>query len=84
MKGLKTGGRVKGSTNKDTAQIREKVTLLITNQLETLEDDLKKLTPKERLDIIVKLLPYSIQRLYNTELQIEYVNNSKGTSNDKN
>jgi 23S rRNA C2498 (ribose-2'-O)-methylase RlmM len=78
MKGAKTGGRQKGTANKVTNEIRNKINHLIENQLETLEDDLKKLSPKERLDIVVKLLPYTIQRLYNTELQIEYINNNKG------
>lgn len=81
MKGLKTGGRQKGSLNKSTSEIREKLFTIISNQFETFEKDLEKLTPKEKCDIIIKLMPYAIPRLFNGELQIENIN-QKGVDNE--
>lgn len=69
MKGMKTGGRQKGSLNKSTSEIREKLFTIISNQFETFEKDLEKLTPKEKFDIIIKLMPYAIPRLFNGELE---------------
>ncbi len=66
MKGLKTGGRIKGSENKVTSSIRNKINLLLENQFETIENDFNNLTSKERLEIIVKLLPYSIPKQLET------------------
>ena len=82
MKGMKTGGRQKGSLNKSTSEIREKLFTIISNQFETFEKDLEKLTPKEKCDIIIKLMPYAIPRLFNGELQMEYINNNKETTNE--
>jgi hypothetical protein len=81
MKGQKTGGRVKGSLNKSTSELRQKLFTIINNQFETFEKDFENLTSKEKFDIIIKLLPYAIPRLYNGELQIENIN-TKGGNNE--
>jgi hypothetical protein len=78
MKGRKTGGRVKGSLNKSTSELREKLFTIINNQFETFEKDFENLTSKEKFDIIIKLMPYAIPRLYNGELQIENINTKGG------
>ena len=64
----KTGGRQKGSLNKNTRETRELISQLTKDNFEKFQDDLNQLEPKERLEILVKLLPYSIPKLQNIEL----------------
>jgi hypothetical protein len=66
MKGLKTGGRIKGSENKVTSQLREKISLLLENQFETFESELNNLQSKEKLELLVKLIPYVIPKQLET------------------
>ena len=66
--GQKFGGRTKGATNKDTAEIREHFQLLIKNNLEQLENDLKELKPFERIKVILELAKFVIPLLKATEL----------------
>jgi len=58
MKGEKTGGRKKGTPNKVTQEHRELINRLIDSPND-LEKDLKKLSPKDRLDSIIKLLQFT-------------------------
>jgi hypothetical protein len=66
--GIKTGGRTKGATNKDTAEIRNSFQCLIENNLEQLESDLKELKPFERIKIILELSKFVLPTLKATEL----------------
>jgi hypothetical protein len=61
-KGFKTGGRQIGSSNKITSDLREKISKVIGLELEGLEGVLNSLTTKERLDVLVKLIPYVITK----------------------
>jgi hypothetical protein len=63
--GFKTGGRQAGSCNKITKDIRTLITDLLVKEFEHLHSDLKKLEPKERLELLVKLLPYDTPRFEN-------------------
>jgi hypothetical protein len=56
----KFGGRKTGALNKTTVSLRSKVQLLIDDQWETIESDLKMLEPKERLSFLERLLKYVI------------------------
>ena len=60
-KGNKTGGREKGTPNKKTC-IGEKVEKLLEKEFENIEDYLQRLNTKERIEFIVKLLPYATPR----------------------
>ena len=66
--GQKFGGRTKGTTNKDTAEIRNSFQLLIENNLKQLEQDLKALEPKDRVKAILDLSKFVIPLLKATEL----------------
>ena len=55
---LNPHGRPKGATNRTTKELRQIVKNYIENELETVDELLDKLTPKERLDILCKMLPY--------------------------
>ena len=73
-KGIKTGGRTKGTPNKTTAEIREKYTLLLDNNLDRLQDDIDALEPKDRIKTLLQLSKFVIPSLRATEI----------TSNDEN
>lgn len=66
--GQKFGGRTKGATNKDTAEIRNSFQLLIENNLKQLEQDLKDLEPKDRVKTILDLAKFVIPLLKATEI----------------
>jgi hypothetical protein len=61
-------GRPKGTPNKDTAQIRNSFQLLVENNIEQLENDLKALEPKDRVKAILDLSKFVIPLLKATEL----------------
>lgn len=62
-KGEKTGGRVAGIPNKDTVVIRDAFKLLIENNLDTLQSDLKALKPNERIKAITELSKFCVPTL---------------------
>lgn len=68
-KGKKTGGKVKGSQNKDLKPIREKFNQLLDGYtIEDMIDDLRSLEPKDRLNIVNGISEYIIPKLARTEL----------------
>lgn len=62
----KTGGRVKGSLNRDTREIKEFLKSLINET--QIEKDLESLSPLERLNIITKILPYVTPKAIQVEI----------------
>ncbi len=60
--GIKTGGRTKGTPNRNTAETREFIQNIVNNELTWIEDLLAELTPKERIDAVIKLLPYIVPK----------------------
>lgn len=58
----KTGGRKIGTPNKTTAETKEFIHKVINNELTWIEDLILELTPKERIDAVIKLLPYIIPK----------------------
>ncbi|MEL6305774.1 MAG: hypothetical protein AAFO07_32155 [Bacteroidota bacterium] len=67
--GMKFGGRKKGTPNKNTSALRDRVESLINDNWEDVLKDIKELTGKERVDIIVRLLEYSLPKLQRTQLE---------------
>lgn len=65
MKGQKTGGRKKGTPNKNTKPLRDWFLSLIDENRAQIEKDLKALEPKERLQWIEKILPYVLPKVVN-------------------
>jgi hypothetical protein len=72
MRGQKTGGRVAGTPNRITIELRKTLKTVVASELESLPGTLAELPPKERLEMLVKLLPFcmpkvnSIQGAYDT------------------
>ena len=56
-------GRPKGAVNVITKQLRAKLKNLIGSELEALPDLLNDLEPKERLDMIIRLMPYAMPKV---------------------
>lgn len=63
MTGTKTGGRKAGTPNKVTKELRETLKGIIDKELDTIPATLDKLTPKDRLEVVLKLMPYCMPKL---------------------
>jgi hypothetical protein len=63
MIGTKTGGRKAGTPNKITSELRDSLKAILDGELLTLTASLDKLTPKERLDVVLRLMPYCMPKI---------------------
>ena len=73
MKGKKTGGRVQGTPNTITADLRMKINAIVENQIDHIEADLQALEPKERLMIVEKFLSYCLPKLQAQTFEIDFM-----------
>jgi hypothetical protein len=62
-------GRKAGTPNKATKDIRHAFTLLIESNIDTLQQDLDSLEPKDRLKLIIELSQYVIPKLRSVDLK---------------
>jgi len=60
--GQKFGGRTAGAVNKTTAETKAILQKVVSNELDNVESLLEQLEPKERIDAIIKLLPYIVPK----------------------
>jgi hypothetical protein len=63
MRGQKTGGRSAGTPNKVTTELRKTLKEIIAGELETLPTTLQELPAKERLDLVIKLMPFCLPKV---------------------
>ncbi len=63
MQGKKTGGREKGTPNRLTKELRTILRDMIADELDALPKTLEGLPPKERLDLVIKLLPFCLPKV---------------------
>ena len=68
-------GRPKGSLNKSTAETKELLQKIVSNELEGIAERLEKLDNKERIDAVIKLLPYIVPKQSEISIDTEYRNN---------
>jgi hypothetical protein len=61
-KGIKTGGRQKGTSNRLTGPIKEMIVQFVTNEIQHLPGLLNQLEPKDKAEYIIKLLPYILPK----------------------
>jgi hypothetical protein len=54
--GSKTGGREVGTPNKVTKELRDRLNALIQQEFDSIDGLLSQLEPKERLDVLVRLM----------------------------
>jgi hypothetical protein len=64
-------GRPIGASNRITQEIREKIQLILDSEFETIEETLNSLPPKDRLEIILKLMRFAIPQLKEITIQDE-------------
>jgi hypothetical protein len=76
-KRIKTGGRSKGTPNRNTNEIREYFKTLINNNLEQINKDIETLEPKERIKTILELSKFVIPTLKTTEIITEPERNAQ-------
>ena len=62
-------GRTKGSANKVTTALRERINSFLSDKWESIEHDFDLLEPKDRLHFFEKLLAYSLPKLQAVELE---------------
>ena len=70
-KRIKTGGRVQGTPNLLTKEMREILNNVISKEIEELQETLSKLEPAKRLELVVKLLPFVIPRMNDIDLTVK-------------
>lgn len=68
--GVKTGGRTVGTVNKTTKEIRTVLKSVINNELLNIETLLSELPTKERLELIIKLIPYVLPKVENVNYSL--------------
>lgn len=61
-KGVKTGGRQKGTPNLLTGTTKEIIGSIVLKELQRLPALMDQLDPKEKADCILKLLPYVLPK----------------------
>ncbi len=60
--GLKFGGRTKGTKNKITSNVKLALMALLEKEIEQLPMILEQLEPKQRIEILIKIMPYLIPK----------------------
>jgi hypothetical protein len=63
MQGKKTGGRIAGTPNKLTSELRTTLKGIIAGELDALPQTLAELPARERLELLIKLLPYCLPKV---------------------
>lgn len=63
--GKKYGGRKKGTPNRMTKELRSVLKDLMFEELENLKEHLDTLRPKERIELIIKLMPFILPKVNN-------------------
>lgn len=71
-------GRPKGKANKVTTSVREVLAACINDEMESLPETLKQLEPRDRVDAIVKLLPYIMPKMPETQQENQAEDNRLG------
>ena len=56
--GKKYGGRQKGTPNRMTKELRSVLKDVLFEELGEIKEKLDMLEPKERLELVIKLIPY--------------------------
>lgn len=73
---INPNGRPKGAINRSTAEIRKAFQLLVSDNLDRLQEDLNALAPEKRLAYIIKMAEFVIPKLQSVtldnQLEIEY------------
>ena len=61
--GNKYGGRQKGTPNRITKELRTLLKDILYQELEQIQKRLELLEPKERIELLIKLMPYVFPKI---------------------
>jgi len=61
--GIKHGGRQKGTPNIMTKELRSVLKDILYQELEEVQERFKLLEPKERIELLIKLMPYALPKV---------------------
>ena len=61
--GIKHGGRQKGTPNRMTKELRSVLKDILYQELEQIQVHLDSLKPKERIELLIKLMPYALPKI---------------------
>ena len=64
-------GRKAGSLNRATKDIRDAFSLLIENNIDTLQEDLNGLEPKQRVKLLLDMAQFVVPKLRSIDLQTD-------------
>jgi len=65
--GRKYGGRVRGTPNKLTANMREALKTILEGEIKLLPQLLNEMKPEKRAEILSRLLPFVMPKNYSIE-----------------
>jgi uncharacterized protein (UPF0305 family) len=68
----KFGGRKKGTPNKLTSSVREWLSELIDKNREQIERDIEQLDPKDRLQVLERLMQYVIPKQQAVRADVDF------------
>jgi hypothetical protein len=68
-------GRPKGSKNRSTSEIKTAFQNLLDANVIQMESDLKKLSPKDRINVLLKLSEFVLPKMKNTESDLKETDN---------
>jgi hypothetical protein len=63
MVGQKTGGRTAGTPNRVTSELRKTLKGIIAAELDELPTTLSELPARERLELLIKLMPFCLPKV---------------------
>ena len=61
--GVKYGGRHKGTPNRMTKELRSVLKDVLYQELEQIQTHLDTLKPKERVELLIKLMPFVLPKV---------------------
>jgi len=65
------GGRPKGAQNKTSKQVKEILSDILSDEIEAIPKRLNQLSDKDRLDIVIKLLPYLLPKQKEIDMSVK-------------
>jgi hypothetical protein len=68
----KTGGRQKGSKNKVTVNIRERISDFVVRNFEDVENEFDQLKGYDKVRMFMSFIPYIIPKLQNVSTSLKY------------
>ncbi|MGO3181233.1 MAG: hypothetical protein ACTIJ9_00220 [Aequorivita sp.] len=77
MKKKKTGGRKAGTPNKTTQEIRDFMQGFLSEKFESLDEVFEQLEPKDKINAIIKMLPYLVPKQMQMDVSATHKHQTK-------